>query len=147
SPEAGIDTPIVGGAPDAQIEPSVAFDGTRYLLAWSDRRTAGESDVFAARVGLDGSVLDPVGIPLATGPGQRGSASVAAGGGLFVVAWADVRGDATSVLATRVSPEAAVLDPAPVVVDNFVILGSTLLAQAFDGSEFRLAWVARSTFF
>jgi hypothetical protein len=43
-----------------QFQPSVAFDGTNYLVAWLDEGWS----IRAARVRRDGAVLDPSGIYL-----------------------------------------------------------------------------------
>ena len=48
----------VSGAPGDQMQPTVAWNGSNYLVAWRDHRSSGY-DVFGARVSSGGSVLDP----------------------------------------------------------------------------------------
>ena len=50
--------------PELEWEPEVSFDGTNYLVAWTDSTASNRSDVRAARVSPDGEVLDPDGIVL-----------------------------------------------------------------------------------
>jgi hypothetical protein len=51
---------------DSQFGPSISFDGTNYVVTWSDRRfNATNWWITAARITSDGTVLD-TGIPLGT---------------------------------------------------------------------------------
>ena len=45
----------------------MAFTGTDYLVVWEEKQI-GNDDLHAARVALDGSVLDRSGFPIATSP-------------------------------------------------------------------------------
>jgi hypothetical protein len=63
------------GVAGEQFRPAVAWDGSRYLVAFGDLRASTSlldkvSDVLATRVGVDGAVLDPAGFALETGPGS-----------------------------------------------------------------------------
>ena len=86
-------TPIaVCQAKGFQIYPAVAFDGTNYLVAWSDFRGGQDWDVYAARVTPQGKLLDPDGFPVAVVPGNQAYATVASDRqGSSLVAWSDVR--------------------------------------------------------
>lgn len=50
----------------AQRAPALAFDGTRYVMVWEDERSAATSgvDLYLARIGLAGELLDPNGLPV-----------------------------------------------------------------------------------
>ncbi len=54
-----------------QIYPAVTFDGTNYLVVWSDFRNAQDWDVYAARVTPHGKVLEPDGFAVACAPETR----------------------------------------------------------------------------
>ncbi|MCC6336136.1 MAG: hypothetical protein IT380_19390 [Myxococcales bacterium] len=96
----------------SQVLPAVASDGVNFLVVWEDHRN-GQGDVFAARVGLDGGVLDPGGFAVAVEPAHQHAPAVAFDGTQFVVAWEDERGDGGSdIYAARVSTGGVVLDPA-----------------------------------
>jgi hypothetical protein len=114
SPEHPVADPVQGApASDTQAGPKVAFDGTNHLVVWSDLRAGDVHDVYGARVNRSGAVLDPVGIPIATGDQSESEPNVSFDGTNFLVAWSDTRPAdlETDVYATRVSPAGAVLDP------------------------------------
>jgi hypothetical protein len=58
--------PIVTVAQD-QSAPAVAFDGLSYLVAWADKRTYTNSDIYAGRVSTAGAVLDGSGFAIKAG--------------------------------------------------------------------------------
>jgi hypothetical protein len=81
----------------------VAFDGTTYLIAWSDWR-----HVLAARVrASDGAVLDPIALEIGSTVETLGSPTVSYDGTTFVVAW----NDDSLVHAARVGADGTILDP------------------------------------
>jgi hypothetical protein len=54
-------------AGDQQDSPAVAFNGS-FLVAWNDRRSGATYDIYGTRVATDGTVQDPNGLALSTGP-------------------------------------------------------------------------------
>jgi hypothetical protein len=79
---------LVAHGPGAEAQPVVAFGGGRLLVAWEDRRQDKQhGDIFAARLGPDGEMLDPDGIAVATGPAAQRAPAVTWDGASFVVAW------------------------------------------------------------
>ena len=90
------DGTLIGGPitlidePQLQTTPKAVFDGTNYVLTWTDQRNypypaQSRDDIFAARVGVDGTVLDPGGFPVADSfrPEQHGDVAVAGGQVMF----------------------------------------------------------------
>jgi len=57
-PQIGRSTPIASGA---ELTTDVAYDGTNHLVVWQASES-GDSDVLAARVAPDGTVLDRINI-------------------------------------------------------------------------------------
>ncbi|MBN2465948.1 hypothetical protein JXD38_10050, partial [candidate division WOR-3 bacterium] len=56
----------ISRADNGQVEPAVAYDGSRYFVAWEDcRYDPDRPDVYGARVTTQGQVLDPEGIEVA----------------------------------------------------------------------------------
>lgn len=115
--------------------PSVAWDGTQYLVVWQDTR-GDYYDILGARVASDGSVLDPEGFPISTTmPKYQYHPSVAAGGGVFLVAW----DDGTAIWARRVDEDGAVVDSAELLLcDEYGYQDGT--SVVWRGSDFFVAW-------
>ncbi len=82
---------VVCKAKHHQIYPKVTFDGDTFLVAWQDYRNGQDWDVYAARIALDGKVLDPDGVPLADGPGNQVHPSLASDGKMAFAVWSDLR--------------------------------------------------------
>lgn len=157
SPEAGIDEVVIGSAEGTQHLPSVAFNGATYLVVWEDRRADGDSgggcdgfepsysasgaDVYGARIATDGTVLDPIGIPIAKGPACQGSPSVASDGTDYVVAWEELQdGSSPDVRAARVSSAGSVIDTGGIAVATG-ILAERLPRVASTGTESLVVWM------
>jgi hypothetical protein len=83
TPTAGF--PISTATGDQQ-SPAVAFDGTNFVVAWSDGRH-GNQDIFATRVRPDRTVLNPNGIAVRVGPGAQRAQTVGAAKGVSLIAW------------------------------------------------------------
>jgi hypothetical protein len=115
---------------------SVAWSGTRYLVAWTRREPGFPAglDVYAARVRRDGSVEDPAGIPVATGVGDQ-QVPVVAGGRPFLVAWRDWRWGSEDVWAARIDDDGTVLD----------VPSLAIATSALDETEVSLARAAGTT--
>src|SRR5262249_37642092 len=75
--------------------PAVTFDGTNYIVAWSDLRNAPFSgaDVYAARISPAGSTLDPGGFVVTSAVGDQFSPAAASSGTGSLVVWADTRNE------------------------------------------------------
>ncbi|MDQ3365088.1 MAG: hypothetical protein M3680_06645 [Myxococcota bacterium] len=92
SAEIGVDTPVAGSTGANATAPAVAFDGTNYLVVWTDFRGGNNADIWGARVSQAGAVLDPAAIQIATLAGIQQNPTVAFDGTQFVVAWEDLAG-------------------------------------------------------
>jgi hypothetical protein len=93
-----------------QRYPSVAFDGSNYLVVWEDNRNASK-DIYGARVGQDGIVLDSLGIPICTEGEDQHYQSVAFEGTSYLVVWQDRRDPADpDIYGARVNTDGTVLD-------------------------------------
>jgi hypothetical protein len=85
----------------SQFHPSVAADGTNYLVVWEDHDLGG-NDICGARVTLDGVVLDTNAIAICHAANAQINPAVAAVGGDFLVVWQDYRDSPASALAARI---------------------------------------------
>ena len=82
----------------AQYSPGVAFNGTHFLVVWSDERNLGVTgvDIYGTRVGTAGAVLDSPNLAISQAPGDAVFPAVASAGGDFLVVWEDGRNSATT---------------------------------------------------
>ena len=124
---------------NTQYGSAVAYDGSNYLVVWTDNRNMAEA-VFATRVSPGGANLDPAGIPICTLAFHREYASVAFDGTNYLVVWADGRRhDSADIYAARVTKGGSVLDPQgiPLVVGGD---DHTFPKAAFNGTNYLLVW-------
>lgn len=165
SDELDLSIPVYGPRPYDELTPALASDGTNFLLVWSDDRSSTERtesgrSLLAARVAPDGTVLDPVPLTVADGPGDESVPAVTFDGTNYVVVWADDAGfygpprPASDIRAARISPDGEVLDPGGFVVSSaeqpdswpsVVSLGATtLVAWSAEGDGVRFARLSSS---
>ncbi|MCA9291416.1 MAG: hypothetical protein KDA25_09825, partial [Phycisphaerales bacterium] len=141
-------------AAGVQSSPRIALGGDRYLAVWTDARAAvltfdsgdqSSTDIFAARLAADGTLLDAIPLVISHDLGTETDARVAWNGTDWLVAW---KGQVPSeffyqqaVLAVRVSSDGVVLDDEPLVM--FTSSSSVNWALTSNGSEWLI--VAQGT--
>jgi MYXO-CTERM domain-containing protein len=119
-----LDDPIpISTSAGAQRDPSVAFNGHHYVVAWTDDRgdaVTGHRNVYATRVTPAGTALDPLGIRIASGAGwQFQPLAVFDGLNTLILWWAsgpplDNGYPSYHVKGARLTPLGTVLDPIPI---------------------------------
>jgi hypothetical protein len=130
----------ISDATDTQEYPAVAFDGVNYVVVWQDKRNGGRYDIYAARVGSDGAVIDTSGILVSDAAWSQKQPDVAFDGVNYLIAWHDQRnGYPPDIYAARLSTDGAVLDPSGIPVSTSPG-GQTGVAVAFDGTNFLVGW-------
>lgn len=123
--------------------PSVAFDGTNYLVVWHDWRIGVRYDLYATRVDTSGAVLDSSGVPISAASGWQHTPSVAFGGANYLVVWEDSRGgDGFDIYCARVDTSVVVLDSSGVPICTAVD-DQRDPSVAFDGTNFLVVWEDR----
>ncbi len=118
--------------------PSVAFDGTNYLVVWvADRGNSGFGQLFGARVTPAGVVLDAGGIQITTGDTVSGPkirmATVAFDGTNYLAAY---RSGNDTIRALRVTTSVASLDG----VDGIALGHGYYPYVAFGGTKYLITW-------
>jgi hypothetical protein len=102
----------VSTAPSNQIFTDIARGNGQYLVVWQDLRSSQRWEIYGARLRFDGKVLDPQGIPIATGKGNARHPQVAWDRKNFFVVWTEENpGRGWDVAGARISPTGKVLDP------------------------------------
>jgi MYXO-CTERM domain-containing protein len=132
----------LAAAPGAQSNARVAWGGGMYFVVWEDRRRdrLNDVDLFAARIGADGVVLDPDGIEIAGTDAREVDARLASNGTTFVATWR-VDGFGQEVRATLVG-----FDGGVVVAEGWP-LPQTQSPPAFIGrfqDEYITVWRSRT---
>ncbi len=122
---------------NGELSPSVASDGTNYLVAWSDRRAgAGDTDIWGALVTPAGTSITPTGLPIAVLPGRQSTPKVASNGAGYLVVWQNDETAAALVSGTLVASDGSVADPA-----GFDVAASGFRpAVASNGTDYLVAW-------
>ncbi|MBM3331426.1 hypothetical protein FJY68_06175 [candidate division WOR-3 bacterium] len=124
-----------------QAFPDVAFNGTDFVVVWSDERML-SYDIYASRVTSSGIVLDPNGIRVSNSiSDDEHSPSVGSNGTVSLVAWSQAPPTGRNRLYfARVSQDGTVLDTAGVRLGTTRVDNLTDPAVAFDGENFVAAW-------
>jgi hypothetical protein len=100
------------GTAGDQDSPSVAFDGSHFLVVWRDSRPDGNgTSIRGARVAADGTLPDSDDLVVASPPPYAGEPRVTFDGANFLVAWQDSRLDAPAIFGARLKGDGTNLDP------------------------------------
>lgn len=145
SVEYPVTSPVFGVVPlEGQDFPSMATDGSSYLVVWQDARSDSPFDIWAARVTGSGTVLDPAGFQIASASIQP-YPEVAWDGSNYLVVWQDDRAQTgADIYASRISPAGVVIDPTGIAVCTEP-MDQVLPSLDFDGSRYLVAWEDRRT--
>jgi len=140
--------PAAGDKARGQYAPAAAFGKDAYLVVWRKGLANREAKLFASRVDKSGRALDAKGIALAGDMAFQHEAAVAFGGDVFLVVFSAIKEGTgadgllqSGVFGVRVSADGKVLDAKPVPI-GAAPGHQAQPAVAFDGANFRVAWVA-----
>jgi hypothetical protein len=94
--------------PDSQEETVIAMGRGQSLMVWQDLRNGKDYDVYGARVGEDGRVLDAEGFLIAGGAGNQISPTVVFDGTEYLTAWSHFEGGKYLIRSAKVTLAAQV---------------------------------------
>ena len=124
---------------DFQNLPSVASDGTDYLVVWRQAPSQ-RADVYGARVTSGGVVQDTSGIAISTKLVDHHTPRVASNGDGYLVVWAEFTTTGTpDIFGARVSSSGVVQDPSGIAIANY-LYSQFEPAVASDGSDYFVVW-------
>jgi hypothetical protein len=109
----------VGHALAWQDQPTVASNGSAFLVAWTDGAPVTAQDVKGGRVAADGTGLDATPITVSAAANAQSQPAATWDGSNYIVAWHDTRTDAGDIYGGRVSANGSVLNGAGFVVNSF----------------------------
>lgn len=101
----------VSSATDA-ARPDAAYDGTNFLVVWSDENVYGD-DIYGARVTQEGSLLDTTSIPVCTTSGVQVAPAIAFDGTNYFVVW-----NGWNLYGARVNPDGSVIDTSAIPIST-----------------------------
>lgn len=129
--------------PKGETSPAVASDGESVLVAWTDNRSAGMSDIYGTRVRVeDGVLLDGTGVALSTHIASQSNPAIAAYGDGYLVVWSEGQGISGSddIYGARVrGSDGALLDPAGILISTRST-SERMPVVAFNGTNFLVVW-------
>uniref|UniRef100_A0A7C4TC63 T9SS type A sorting domain-containing protein n=1 Tax=candidate division WOR-3 bacterium TaxID=2052148 RepID=A0A7C4TC63_UNCW3 len=131
----------ISTAPDSQQLPAIAYDGTNYLVVWSDLRGGSNYDIYGARVMQTGSVLDPSGILISNAASHQWSPKITydSTSANYLCVWMDYRNGFPDIYGTRITELGVVLDPSGIVISN-AQNEQYFPAVSFDGENYFSVW-------
>ncbi len=129
---------MISAAATSQERPAAAFDGTEYLVVWSETREAGK-DIRGVRLTPGGTVLDSPSVRVSRAGDYCAYPAMAYSTGIFLAAWEEGLGGNRDVRAARVSSGGQVLDSAGILISG-PTGAQCAPAVAGDSAGFLVAW-------
>ena len=132
----------ISTAADDQNDPSVAFDGTNYLVAWEDNRdnVTTYCDIYGCRVSQDGIPLDPTGIAVTTAVENQYNPCIAFDGTNYLVVWDDIRSSVDyDIYGCRVDTGGTPLEPLGITIST-ATNNQMDPSVVFDGIKYFVVW-------
>ena len=118
----------IGSAMNGQVDPAIAWNGTNYLVVWSDQRAQNNYQLYGTLVHPAGIVIEPAGLPINTTElYPERTPDVASDGTDYYIAWSHTQTSDRpwNLLGTRLrASDGALLDasPEPVVLKARTVL-------------------------
>ena len=129
---------LVSSIPAQQIDPSIAFGSTTYLIVWSDNR-GGTYDIYGTRMNAAGIVLDTADILIALSSIDLLTPAVVHSGSSFFVIWKEQLSPTTGYIqGVRISEAGTIIDT--IITINYQPIAFISPSLSFDGRNFFAVW-------
>lgn len=122
-----------------QSEPAISFDGTNFLVVWTDYRNGSTPDIYGARVNTSGVLIDTNGIAISTASLEQQSPAIVFNGTNYLVVWQHQTSLGWDIKGARVTPSGTVLDPSGFDI-SYANNYQWYPAVAFDGTNCLVVW-------
>ena len=132
---------VVSGQVSKQFDAAVAWNGSLYLVAWTDFRSDHEGDLYVGRVTAEGENLDGAGILVSAEADLHVDPRIGSNGDDFFVVWRHREGGDGDVYASRVTASGTVLDPEGFPVSAEPVF-EELPVVAWDGDNYLVVWTS-----
>ncbi|HRI68374.1 MAG TPA: hypothetical protein PK156_29300, partial [Polyangium sp.] len=130
---------VIASGTSPQVTPVVNWNGTEWVVVWSDKRNGLNYDIYGTNVQSDGTVVAPMGVAISTAAGDQLRPAMEFDGTYHLVVWEDYRANNWDIYGARVSPAMNVLETTGMVIE-----GTTTAANrpklAFDGTRYMVVW-------
>lgn len=130
---------VINSATTMQALPALAFDGTNYMVVWSDFRGATGYDIYGARLTTNGDILDLDGIVIANATKNQVSPAIAFNGTDYFVAWSSETSTKPDIHGVRITLEGSRIDVADIVISSGLNTQEEV-NLAFDGTNYLVVW-------
>jgi len=137
----------ISTATGRQRFPSVAFDGTNFLVVWGDERGGSSTDdIYGTLVEPDGNVVSPSGNVIADDANWQDNPSVAFDGTNYLVVWDDFGSGPfeEDIYGVRVNQSGIPVDGSSIAIST-ATKGQYRPVVAFDGTNYLVVWFDRRT--
>jgi hypothetical protein len=134
----------ISTATNDQTTPVLAFNGSQYLLAWTDARNMATTDldIYGALISTNATVAPPEGFVVSTGASDEEAPATASNGSNYLVVWQDYRNseaNGADLYGVRVSTTGAVLDPSAIAIST-APADQVSPNVATDGTNYLVVW-------
>ena len=133
---------LISKAANSQWNPSIASDGSNYLVVWEEQRDS-SFDIYGSLVDQNGMIQGQSGFPISIATNEQRHPSVAFDGNNYLVVWQDKRSGYYKIYGARVTPSGQVLDQDGILfypVPNIDPTNQIAPSVAFDGDNYLVVW-------
>ncbi|HOW52507.1 MAG TPA: hypothetical protein PLV42_10750 [bacterium] len=141
--EFGLDNPVYGITERDQHTPTIAFDGTNYLVVWSDGRGLLGSDIYGTFISAEGKIITNNGFMINARAEMQVTPSIIFDGVNYFVVWIDYGNSPSkpgSIYGARISVTGKILDPEGIPINISEDNSKHQIFLGFDGTNYLVAW-------